>query len=166
VRVFVRAPEQTHYNSAIGEGFKASPLNSKVMVSTESRPWETEWVLEKIVVELSKTVAETSYRVYFEQVVNTVQGFSDQRKCSANRKQGVGIFNYVELPATHAAKCHTIEGVMTPKRFEWSLTFFGTARWTYSMDVTPIHAPKYSQHIVTQNPTASGGASVLSEMMP
>src|SRR5678815_350185 len=97
----------------------------------ESRPWETDWVLAKIVVELSNTVVASPYRSYFAEVVKGVKGFLKKRKCSADRKQGVGIFNYVELPTANAAKQHIIEGVLTPQRFEWTLTFFGTARWTY-----------------------------------
>ncbi|MCI0537518.1 MAG: hypothetical protein L0Z50_20070 [Verrucomicrobiales bacterium] len=69
------SPEETHYNAVIHEGFKASPLNSKVMVSMESRPWETDWPLATIVFELSKTVVTNPYHTHFAQVAETAKDF-------------------------------------------------------------------------------------------
>jgi hypothetical protein len=157
------SPEQTHYNSVIQEGFRASPLNSKVRVSKETRPWETHWALAKIVFELSNTVVTNPYRAYFAEVVRTIKTFLERRACSEDRKQGPGIFTFTELPSKHAARFHTIEGIFTPLRFEWHLTFFGTARWSYSQDVSPIRAPAHGQRVLIENPTENG-ASVRVEM--
>ena len=160
------SPADTHYNSVIREGFRASPLNSKVIVSKQSRPWETDWALAKIVLELSKTVVANPYRVYFAEVIATVKSFLERRECSADGKQGRGIFNYSERSASYAVKRHTIEGSLTPFKFEWHLTFFGTACWSYSVRVRPIHAPAQRQRILIENPTDSGDASVSVDTYP
>src|SRR6185437_12625055 len=117
------------------------PLNPQVIVTSEHRPWRTDWSLAKIVFELFKTVVPSPYEMYFREAVLAVRGFLERRECRDDGKEGVGNLKYSELPEVQAEKRHTIDILLTPKKFEWALTFFGTARWTYSISVSPIRAP-------------------------
>lgn len=154
------APGEVHYNPVIGEGFRSSPLDSRVVVTRETRPWETDWALAKIVYELSRTVVTNEFQAYFREPIAIVRRFLERRDCSADGKQGTGIFAFTELPAAQSAKCHTIEGRINSHVFEWRLNFFGTARWTFRVDVTPIRSPDGGQLISLENPTDGRDASI------
>jgi hypothetical protein len=154
------APGEVHYNPVIGEGFRSSPLDSRVVVTRETLPWETDWALAKIVYELSRTVVSKDFQTYFREPIAVVRRFLERRECSADGKQGTGIFAFTELPSTQAAKCHMIEGQISSRVFEWNLTFFGTARWSFRVDVTPIRAPAGDQIISIENPTDGKDASI------
>lgn len=154
------SPSEEHHNPVIGERFQAQPLDSRVVVKKETRPWETDWCLAKIVFELSHTVVSDAYRGYFKEVLQRIRSFLERRECSADGQQGVGIFAYTNLPAERAAKCHTIEGRVSPRIFEWHLTFFGTARWSFHAKAEPIRAPAIGQLIKIENPTDGRDASI------
>ena len=157
-------PGEVHYNAVIGEGFRSSPLDSRVIVTLEMRPWETDWALAKIVYELSRTVVSKEFQAYFREPIAIVRRFLERRECNADGKQGTGIFAFTELAAAHSAKCHTIEGRTNSHLFEWQLTFFGTARWTFRVDVTPIRSPAFGQLIVIKNPIG-GDATVSAQQV-
>jgi len=156
-------PANRHYNPVIREGFESSPLNTQVVVSVDSRPWETDWVLAKILVELSNSVIGNGYRMYFAEVIKKVREFLARRECSADQKQGVGIFTFVELPPGNAMKSHLIEGRFTPTEFKWAFTFFGTAQWHYSLKVTPIRAPDWYEQIRIENPLDDRDVTISAE---
>lgn len=154
------APGEVHYNRVIGEGFRSSPLDSRVVVTRETRPWETDWALAKIVYELSRTVVSNEFQAYFREPIAIVRRFLERRDCNADGKQGTGIFVFTELPSAQPAKCHTIDGRINSHVFEWRLTFFGTARWCFRVDVAPIRSPAGGQLISIENPTDGKGASI------
>lgn len=154
------APGEVHYNPVIGEGFRSSPLDSRVVVKRETRPWETDWALAKIVYELSRTVVIKEFQAYFREPIAIVRRFLERRDCSGDGKQGAGIFTFTELSLAQSAKCHTIEGRINSHLFEWHVTFFGTARWSFRVDVTPIRSPAGGQVISLENPTDGKDASV------
>lgn len=154
------SPGEVHYNAVIGEGFRSSPLDSRVVVTRETRPWETDWALAKIVYELSRTVVAHEFQAYFREVIATVRRFLEQRDCSADGKQGTGIFAFRELPSAQPAECHTIEGRFNSHVFEWHLTFFGTAQWSFRVDVKPIRSPAGGQLILIENPIDERDATV------
>lgn len=158
------APGEVHCNAVIGECFGSSPLDSRVIVTRETRPWETDWALAKIVYELSRTVVSKEFQAYFREPIANVRRFLERRECSADGKQGTGIFAFTELPVAHSAKCHTIEGRINSRLFEWQLTFFGTARWSFRVDVTPIRSPAFGQLIVIENPI-DGRATVSAQQV-
>jgi len=153
------SPGEVHYNPVIGEGFRSSPLDSRVVVTRETRPWETDWALAKIVYELSRTVVAHEFQAYFREPIAIVRRFLERLDCSADGKQGTGIFAFTELPSAQPAKCHTIEGRVSSHLFEWQLTFFGTARWSFRVDVTPIRSPAFGQLVFIENPM-DGDATV------
>jgi hypothetical protein len=154
------SPDKELWNRTIGEGFRSSPLDSRVMVTRETRPWETDWCLAKIVFELSSTVIAKAYQAYFREVIAVVQSFLESRECSPDGKRGTGIFTFSQLAADKATKCHSIEGRVDAHLFEWHLTFFGTARWSYRVEVQPIRAPVGGQIIEINNPTDGGDAAI------
>ena len=100
------------------------------------------------------------FQAYFREAIATVRRFLERRDCSADGKQGTGIFVFTELPSTQSAKCHTIKGRINSHVFEWRLTFFGTAGWSFRVDVTPIRAPAGGQLISIENPTDGEDASI------
>jgi hypothetical protein len=154
------SPGEVHYNRVIGEGFCSSPLDSRVVVTRETRPWETDWALAKIVYELSRTVVTKEFQAYFREPIEMIRRFLERRDCSADGKQGTGIFAFSELPSAQPTKCHTIEGRINPDVFEWHLTFFGTARWSFCVNVQPIRCPTGGQLISIENPTDGKNASI------
>lgn len=154
------SPGEVHYSSVIGEGFRSSPLDSRVIVTRETRPWETDWALAKIVYELSRTVVSKEFQAYFREPIAIVRRFLERRACSADGKQGTGIFAFTELPSAQSTKCHTIEVRINSRVFEWRLTFFGTARWSFRVDVTPVRTPAGGQRISLENPTNGMNASI------
>ena len=157
------APGEVHYNPVIGEGFRSSPLDSRVVVTRESRPWETDWCLAKIGYELTRTVVSRDFQLYFKEVIATVRTFLERRECNPDGKKGVGIFAFTELPSAQAARCHTVEGRFDSHVFEWHMTFFGTACWSYRIEVTPIRTPAGGQVVRIVNPLESGDATVTVE---
>lgn len=157
------SPGVVHWNPVIGEGFRSSPLDSRVVVARETRPWETDWCLAKIVYELTRTVVSRDFQLYFKEVIATVRTFLERRECSADGKKGAGIFAFTELPSAQAARCHTVEGRLNSHAFEWHLTFFGTACWSYRIEVTPIRAPAGGQIIRIVNPVGTDDANVAVE---
>jgi HNH endonuclease len=157
------SPGEVHYNPVIGEGFRSSPLDSRVVVTRESRPWETDWCLAKIVYELTRTVVSRDFQLYFKEVIATVRTFLERREFNPDGKKGVGIFTFTELPSGQAARCHTVEGRFDSHVFEWHLTFFGTACWSYRIEVTPIRAPAGGQIVRILNPLEAGDATVTVE---
>ena len=54
---------------------------------------------------------------------------------------------------------------MTPHVFEWNLKFFGTAMWSFSQEVTPIHPPVGGQIITVSNPTDGADATTCVEAL-
>jgi HNH endonuclease len=132
---------KTYTDSVIDETVVPSQLNSQVIYTGETKPWETQWCLAKIVFELSQMLWPKNYRTYFLPVLDQWRFFINARECSPDGKQGIGIFLYDELPVEMAAKRHVFEGIVSATEIRWSLIFFGTARWTFVNFVTPIHAP-------------------------
>src|SRR5205085_7085444 len=122
------APNKLHFNAVLREGFRPAPLKRQVVVSSEHRPWRTDWALAKIVFELFNVVAPEPYKIYFRQAALTVREFLERRKYSDDGKQGLGLFRYFDLPDSQSERCHMIRILLTPQIFDWHLTFFGTAR--------------------------------------
>jgi hypothetical protein len=132
---------KTYHDPVINETVSPTKLDSQIIYTRETKPWETQWCLAKIVFQLSCLLWPINYRMYFEQVLYQWRFFLAKRECSTDGKQGIGIFIYDELPPEKAAKQHLIEGIISPTEISWSLIFFGTARWTFINTVKPIHSP-------------------------
>ena len=160
IRQLTEAPEAECFNPVIGEGFRPSPLDRNVHVSWATQPWMTEWCLAKAVFELAETVLRADFRQYFAEAIAEVRRFIEERACSDDGKEGVGIFTFVELPASEVRRSHVIEARMTKSAFDWSLTFFGTAKWSYSRGVEPIRAPSTEQTIRIINPIEGPDATL------
>ena len=135
-------PTKTYHDSVIGETVSPTQLTDQIIYTRETKPWETQWCLAKIVFELSQLLWPKDYRKYFAQVFYQWRFFLEKRECSPDGKQGIGIFLYDELPAESAAKQHLIEGIVSTTEVSWSLIFFGTARWKFINKVRPIRAPQ------------------------
>lgn len=76
-----------------------------------------------------------------------------ERECSEDGKQGVGKFAYKDLSPELASKRHVLEGAVTAIQASWSLTFFGTAKWSYSRKLKPLRPPPDpGYHFTITNP--------------
>lgn len=93
----IRSPGQVAYNSIIGEGFRPSVLNPQLVVTRETRPWETDWTLAKIIYELSRTVVRRDYQSYFKDVFASVRLFIEKRESSDDGKMGRGYSRLLNL---------------------------------------------------------------------
>jgi len=136
-----RDPSGTYHDSLIGETVEPTRLNSQIKYTRETKPWETQWCIAKIVFELSQLLWPTNYRAYFKPVFHQWRFFLEKLECSPDRKQGIGIFKSEDLPAKAATSEHVIEGIVSPTEMCWSITFFGTARWWFDQKVKPIQRP-------------------------
>jgi hypothetical protein len=136
-----QAPSAKHYNPVIDAWLVPTPLPPQGVVTGETKPWETDWCMAKITYELSQLLWPLNYRVYCSPVLDELRTFLERRECSEDGKQGVGKFAYDELSTEPPTKRHTIEGVVTATQASWSLTLFGTARWSYSRKLTPLRPP-------------------------
>jgi hypothetical protein len=136
-----QAPGAKHYNPVIDESFAPRPLPAKGAVTWKIKPWETDWCMAKITYELSQLLWPMNYRVYSSPVLHELRTFLEKRECSEDGKQGIGKFAYDELSTEPPTRRHLIEGVVTATQVSWSLTFFGTARWSYSRKLTPFRPP-------------------------
>jgi hypothetical protein len=154
-----RDPKSTHHDSVIGETVQPTQLGSQVIYTQETKPWETQWCLAKIVFELSQLLWPKNYRTYFKPVFDQWRFFLEKRECSPDGKQGIGIFEYEDLPAGTAASEHVIEGIVSSTEMYWSLTFFGTARWKFTQKVKPVWPPPDPGcQIIIVNPIGSSSA--------
>lgn len=148
-----QSPREKHYNSIIDESFDSKPLPPQGEVIWQTRPWETDWCMAKISYELSKLLWPSIYCAYYAPVLARLRTFLTKREFSDDGKQGACIFTYDEALNERASKQHIIECVVTAFQVSWSLTFFGTARWSYSEKVTPVGPPPDPGYrIVVTNP--------------
>jgi hypothetical protein len=156
-------PTGTHHNPIIGETVEPTQLGTQVTYTRETKPWETQWCLAKIVFELSQSLWPKNYRAYFKLFFDQWRFFLEKQECSLDGKQGIGIFDSEDLPAESAAGEHVIEGLVSTTEMSWSLTFFGTARWTFARKVKPVRPPpdpSYRIRIVNPIGNSSGDAEV------
>jgi len=135
-------PKGTYRNNIIAETVEPTQLGTQLKYTRETKPWETHWALTKIVFELSQLFWPQNYRQYYSPLLDAWHDFLDRRVVSADGKSGAGIFILDVLPREHACKQHSIEGTISPTHAQWTLTFFGTARWKIGVDqVKPITPP-------------------------
>lgn len=148
-------PSKRHFNKMIGEGFQLTEVKGPIVITREMFSWETEWCLAKIVFELSSLVWPEEYQVYFRDLIARFRSFIEKQQHDASTKTGTGIFTFTQLDAV-PEKCHEINGVITPTKSEWQLTFFGTARWHWKQIVKPIKAPPGNGYqLMIKNPFGS-----------
>ena len=153
-------PYKEHWNEAIREGFRLTVSSGPVTVPVEMSPWETDWCLAKIVVELTNVMWPQAYQLYFRPAARIFRDFLEKLDHDPVSKSGKGIFEYSEVAGT-AAKDHVIECTISPTKLEWQLTFFGMARWVWKANVKPIKAPPgKSWKIIVRNPLAGIDGSV------
>jgi len=129
-----------HYNENIGEGFRLTTSSGPVTVPIEMFPWETDWCLAKIVVELANVTWPPEYQIYFKTAVQVFRDFLIKQEHDQNTKSGKGIFEYTEL-SDAATQQHVVLCNLAAKNLEWRLIFFGKAQWRWNMQVKPIKAP-------------------------
>jgi HNH endonuclease len=134
-------PGGAHHDALIGETVQPTKLSSQITYKQETKPWETQWCLAKIVFELSQLLWPKNYRAYFKPVFHQWRFFLENLECSPDGKQGIGIFKFEDLPAKAATSEHVIEGIVSPTEMCWSITFFGTARWWFDQKVKQIQRP-------------------------
>ena len=134
-------PTRTHHDSIIGETVEPTQLGTQLIYTRETKPWETQWCMAKIVFELSQTLWPKNYRAYFRLFFDQWRSFLEKQACTPDRKQGIGIFVCEDLPPETAANEHVIEGIVSATEMNWSLTFFGTARWTFLGKFKPVLRP-------------------------
>jgi len=136
-------PSDTHTDTVIDETVKPTYLGNQVFYTRETKPWETQWCLAKIFFELSHALWPKYFLKYYAQPLNYCRKFMEEQHCSADGKQGRGIFPVAEeLPENCAAKRHVIEGIVSQTEMSWNITFFGMLRWTFAHQVVkPALAP-------------------------
>lgn len=159
-----RDPGWFQVNSRIGEGFRMATASGSVTVASEYAPWETDWCLTKIVFELSVLLWPREYQSYCDPVLKFLRDFLEQREHDPSLGCGKGIFDYVES-CSAPEKVHRISGLVSPTRVKWSLTFFGTASWSWEVELDPERPPPGNGHIVTITnpcePTADSRLEVI-----
>lgn len=133
----------TYTDAVIDETVKPTYLGNQVFYTRETRPWETQWCLAKIFFELSHALWPKYFLKYYAQPLKYCRKFMEEQHCSADGKQGRGIFPVAEeLPESCAVKRHVIEGLVSQTEMSWKITFFGTLRWTFAHEVVkPTLAP-------------------------
>ena len=135
-------PKGAYTNEVIDETVEPTLLGTQLTYSRETKPWETHWSLTKIVYEFSQLLWPQNYRQYYSPLLRAWLGFLERREVGADGKTGPGIFIQDVLPREQASKRHFIEGTISPTHAEWTLVFFGTARWKVGIDqVEPISPP-------------------------
>jgi hypothetical protein len=149
-----------HYNQVIGEGFQLTVSSGPVSVPIEMFPWETDWCLAKIVVELANVTWSREYQIYFRPAIQMFRDFLQKQDHDPETKSGKGIFEYSELSCA-AANQHVIVCDLTRTNLEWRLIFFGKAQWRWEMQVMPIKAPPgEGWEVVVRNPLTGSDGSV------
>lgn len=153
-------PSKPHHNESIGEGFRLTESSGPVTVPIEMFPWETDWCLAKIVVELANVTWPPEFQIYFRPAVQVFRDFLKKQEHDHNTASGKGIFEYTEL-SDAAAQQHVILCNLATTTLEWRLIFFGKAQWRWNIEVEAIKAPPgggWSIRIL--NPLAKGDAVV------
>jgi HNH endonuclease len=157
-------PTRTYHDSIIGETVEPTQLGTQLIYTQETKPWETQWCLAKIVFELSQSLWPKNYGAYFKLFLDQWRSFLEKQECSSDGTQGVGIFDYEDLLPETAVREHVIEGIVSTTEMSWSLTFFGTARWKFPGKFEPVlqppHYPSYRIRIVNPIGNSSGDAEV------
>lgn len=149
-----------HYNQVIGEGFRLTASSGPVTVPIEMFPWETDWCLAKIAVELASLTWPLEYQIYFRPAIQIFRDFLKKQEHDPATKSGKGIFEYSELSCA-AAKQHVIVCDLTRTNLEWRLIFFGKAQWRWEMQVKPIKSPPgEGWEVVVRNPLTGSDGSV------
>jgi hypothetical protein len=157
-------PTCTYHDSIIDETVELTQLGTQITYTQETKPWETQWCLAKIVFELSQSLWPKNYRTYFKPFLDCWRSFLEKQSCTPDKKQGIGIFDYEALPSETAASEHVIEGYVSSTEMNWKLTFFGTALWIFlgkfrSVPQPPPY-PSYRIRIVNPIGKSSGDAEV------
>jgi len=111
-----------------------------VSVPIEMFPWETDWCLAKIVVELANVTWPREYQIYFRPAIQIFRDFLQKQDHDPETKSGKGIFEYTEL-SDAAVRQHVVFCNLSPIKLEWRLIFFGKAQWRWETNVKPIKAP-------------------------
>ena len=111
-----------------------------VTVAIKMSPWETEWCLAKILVELASLTWPPEYQSYLRPAVGIFRYFLEKRDHDQNSGTGKGIFEYTEL-SNAASQQHEILCTLAPTIIEYRLIFFGKAQWRWKAQVKPIMAP-------------------------
>lgn len=144
-------PSKTHFNETIGEGFQPTKSSGLLAVIHETYPWETEWCLAKIVFELSVLVWPDAYQFYCKPVIALFRDFLEKQEHDKVSKTGQGIFTFTQEDTPPQSK-HEIINLLSPRRIEWELRFFGTACWKWSSSLTPVNGhPDQEYRIVVAN---------------
>jgi len=156
---FDAEPSKQHFNEIIGEGFRRTISSGPVTVPIKMSPWETEWCLAKIVVELANVTWPPEYQIYFRPAVRIFRDFLEKREHDPNAGTGKGIFEYSEL-SDAAAQQHEILCTLAPTKLEWRLIFFGKAQWRWEAQAKPIKAPPGGWSIRIRNPQTKDDAVV------
>jgi HNH endonuclease len=86
-------PSKRHYSETIGEGFQLTVSSGPVSVPIEMFPWETDWCLAKIVVELANVTWPREYQIYFRPAIQLFRDFLQRREHDPETKSGKGIRN-------------------------------------------------------------------------
>jgi hypothetical protein len=133
-------PSKRHYSETIGEGFQLTASSGPVSVPIEMFPWETDWCLAKIVVELANVTWPREYQIYFRPAIQIFRDFLQKQDHDPETKSGKGIFEYTEL-SDAAVRQHVVFCNLSPIKLEWRLIFFGKAQWRWETNVKPIKAP-------------------------
>jgi hypothetical protein len=162
-------PKGTYTNSVIGETVEPTQLGTQLKYTRETKPWETHWALTKIVFEFSQLFWPQNYRQYYSPLLNAWRDFLNRREVSEDGKTGPGIFIQDLLPKEQASKRHFIEGTISPTHAEWTLTFFGTARWKIGVDqvepITPPPDPPLRFEIINPVDPAEGEPQVMVSLL-
>jgi len=126
-------PMGTHHDPEIDERVTPTALGNRIMFSRETTPWETQWCMAKMALEFSHVLWPQVYKSYLHPCIDEWRRFMQERQCSSDGKEGIGIFKVLDLPKECAASEHRVEGLTSPEFMYWKFTFFGTIQWVYEM---------------------------------